>query len=57
MNAETEERQTCSPEHPKPKGAPGRWEHMRTYVVHDWGDTEEVRCLTCGEQWEQEVAT
>lgn len=56
MNAETDERQTCSAEHPKPKGAPGRWEHMRTWIVHDWGDTVEVRCIVCGEQWEQEVA-
>lgn len=49
-----DDRQTCTIGFPKPRNAPGRWEHMETYIVHDWGDAIEIRCLACGEQWEQE---
>jgi hypothetical protein len=53
--------QTCSPEHPMPKGATGRWQHTNTEEVGDqqdgWpgGDIITVRCKDCGHQWTQEL--
>ena len=51
----------CSPEHPMPKGAKGRWVH--TNVVEDgeqrngWpcGDDQDYRCVDCGHTWTEEL--
>lgn len=43
-------RQICSPEHPMPKGAPGRWAHTNVEEVGEqmngWpgGDIQGYRC-------------
>jgi hypothetical protein len=55
------ERQTCSPEHPMPKGATGRWEHTNVKEVGEqingWpaGDIQGYRCVDCGHEWEEEL--
>ena len=51
----------CSPEHPMPKGAPGRWMHTNAKEVGDqrngWpgGDLVTMRCLDCGTEWTMEL--
>ena len=48
----------CSPEHPMPKGAEGRWSHTN---VHEEGDgcfdgcCADYRCRDCGHTWRQEL--
>ena len=51
-------RQICSPEHPMPKGDPGRWAHTN---VEDAGECSDgccdyFRCKDCGHHWKEEVA-
>lgn len=47
----------CSPEHPMPKGATGRWVHTNVEEVgpqrNAWpcGDDQDYRCKDCGHQW------
>lgn len=51
----------CSPEHPMPKDALGRWEHTNAGEVGEqengWpgGDIITVRCKDCGKQWREEL--
>jgi len=51
----------CSPEHPMPQGAPGRWEHTNAHEVGEqldgWpgGDIVRMRCDDCGESWRMEL--
>ena len=53
LTMNTNEPQTCNTNHPKPKGAPGKWEHERVITYHlDNGSF--VRCIVCGEQWDVE---
>jgi hypothetical protein len=55
------DRQTCSPESPMPKGATGRWQHTNVIEVGDqedgWpcGDMQGYKCLDCGHEWEEEL--
>jgi hypothetical protein len=55
-------RYLCSPEHPMPAGAPGRWSHTNVYEVdgsqeHGWpsGDTVMMKCVDCGCSWRTEL--
>ena len=52
-------RLVCSPEHPMPQGAAGRWEHTN---VEDAGECldgccDYYRCKDCGHTWRQKVAS
>jgi hypothetical protein len=52
-------RQTCSPEHPMPKDATGRWEHTNVEEIkcedgHPGGDVVTLRCKDCGKIWRSE---
>lgn len=48
----------CSPEHPMPKGATGRWEHTN---AHEYGDgcfegcCADYVCDDCGHKWREEL--
>ena len=54
-------RPLCSPEHPMPKDATGRWSHTSVEQVghgEDYGGGCYVvtyRCRDCGKTWEQEL--
>lgn len=52
------ERFLCTPDRPKPKGAPGRWSH--TGAVDDGecseGCCDDYKCTDCGETWRIEAA-
>ena len=51
----------CSPEHPMPQGATGRWEHTNAKEMGEqrsgWpsGDTVTVKCADCGKTWTEEL--
>ncbi len=52
----------CSPEHPMPANAPGRWSHTNVSEVDNsqesgWpsGDTVRMRCADCGFSWRMEL--
>jgi hypothetical protein len=52
----------CSPEHPMPFNAPGRWSHRNASEVDDsqedgWpsGDTVRMKCPDCGASWRMEL--
>jgi len=49
-------RQLCSPEHPMPKDAAGRWEHESATEILDMGETRWMACPDCGIKWKEEVA-
>ena len=48
----------CSPEHPMPKGASGRWAHTN---VSEYGDgcfegcCADYVCADCGHKWREEL--
>jgi hypothetical protein len=54
-------RYLCSPEHPMPPNAPGRWVHTNVEEVGEqqsgWpgGDIVRMRCRDCGLTWKQEL--
>lgn len=54
-------RYLCSPEHPMPKGAPGRWSHANaseTDDERDFGGGEycvRMACCDCGQTWWREL--
>lgn len=51
----------CSPEHPMPKEATGRWEHTNVEEVgeqrdgYPGGDLQDYRCLDCEHRWTAEL--
>jgi hypothetical protein len=51
----TDDRQLCSPQHPKPKNVRGRWAHTNAHEIRDYGDTRRMRCDDCGEEWTEEL--
>ena len=57
----SDERQLCSPEHPMPKGATGRWEHTNVVEVGEQSDgypgddLQRYRCNDCGHEWRAEL--
>lgn len=54
-------RLVCSPEHPMPKGATGRWEHTNVIEIGEQepgspsGDIQKYRCTDCGHEWREEL--
>lgn len=50
-------RQICSPEHPMPKDAPGRWAHTNVREVGECsqGCCADYRCDDCGHEWREEL--
>ncbi len=53
----SQERQACSPEHPMPKNAPGRWEHTNVREIGDCMDgcCVDYQCMDCGHSWREEL--
>lgn len=51
----------CSPDHPMPKDASGRWEHTNSGEVGEqesgWpsGDVITIQCADCGAKWKEEL--
>lgn len=51
----------CTPEQPRPKGAPGAWSHTSVESIGDESDFstgteyDHYRCRDCGTTWVQEV--
>lgn len=46
----------CSPEHPMPQGAKGRWEHTNAHETAYDGDYDaEYKCDDCGHVWREEL--
>ncbi len=54
-------RYLCSPEHPMPKGALGRWSHTNVSEVgeqedgYPGGDWQKYECADCGYTWKAEL--
>jgi hypothetical protein len=50
-------RQLCSPEHPMPKDALGRWEHTNVKEVGECMDgcCADYQCQDCGHKWREEL--
>ena len=50
-------RQVCSPEHPMPKGAAGRWAHTNVREVGGCMDgcCADYCCVDCGHMWREEL--
>lgn len=53
----TSKRKICSPEHPMPKGAGGRWAHTNVIETGECSDgcCAYYRCLDCEHEWEEEL--
>jgi hypothetical protein len=51
------ERQVCSPEHPMPKDASGRWAHTNVREVGGCMDgcCADYECKDCGHKWTEEL--
>ncbi len=49
------ERQLCSPEHPMPKGASGRWEHTNAHEIDGSDYYARYKCDDCGHEWTEEL--
>ena len=55
------ERLLCTPEHPMPKGAEGRWTHSNVHEVGEqvdgWpaGASVRMKCDDCGHTWWMEL--
>lgn len=48
----------CSPAHPMPTGAPGRWAHTHVSEEGDGcfdGCCADYRCHDCGHKWREEL--
>jgi hypothetical protein len=49
-------RQICSPDHPMPAGATGRWAHTNVREVDGGSDyCAEYQCKDCGHTWTEEL--
>lgn len=49
-------RYVCTPEHPMPEGATGRWEHTNVSETDSSSDyTASYKCDDCGLEWREEL--